>query len=74
MILYPQLPHAAAEHLVEQRRRLSVQQAASMGDNGTRALFESILNDEEAHIDWLEAQLDQIRLMGIENYLAQQVG
>lgn len=52
----------------------AVQQAASLGDNGTRALFESILNDEEAHIDWLEAQLDQIRLMGIENYLAQQVG
>ena len=52
----------------------AVQLAASLGDNGTRALFESILNDEEAHIDWLEAQLDQIRLMGVENYLAQQVG
>jgi len=51
----------------------AVQQAASLGDNGTRSLFESILNDEEEHIDWLEAQLDQIRLMGIENYLAQQV-
>lgn len=52
----------------------AVQLAASLGDNGTRALFESILNDEEVHIDWLEAQLDQIRLMGVENYLAQQVG
>jgi len=51
----------------------AVQQAASLGDNGTRSLFESILIDEEEHIDWLEAQLDQIRLMGIENYLAQQV-
>lgn len=52
----------------------AVQLAASLGDNGSRALFESILHDEEVHIDWLEAQLDQIRLMGIENYLAQQVG
>ena len=51
----------------------AVQLAASLGDNGTRTLLETILNDEEAHIDWLEAQLDQIQLMGIEKYLAQQV-
>ncbi|BAJ64736.1 bacterioferritin [Anaerolinea thermophila] len=43
------------------------------GDNGSRALLESILNDEEDHIDWLEAQLDQIRQMGLENYLSQQL-
>ncbi|GAP15611.1 bacterioferritin [Longilinea arvoryzae] len=52
----------------------AVQQAASLGDNGSRALFESILKDEEAHIDWIEAQLDQINQMGIQNYLAQQMG
>jgi bacterioferritin len=45
-----------------------------LGDNGTRELLDSILADEEVHIDWLEAQLDQIGQMGIENYLAQQVG
>ncbi len=43
-----------------------------LGDNGTRELFESILMDEERHIDWLEAQLDQIRQMGIQNYLVEQ--
>lgn len=48
--------------------------AVAAGDNGSRALFESILQDEEAHIDWLEAQLDQISQMGIQNYLAQQLG
>jgi bacterioferritin len=44
-----------------------------LGDNGTRELLESILKDEEAHIDWLEAQLDQIAQMGVETYLVEQV-
>jgi bacterioferritin len=45
-----------------------------VGDNGTRELLESILKDEENHIDWLEAQLDQIKQMGIQNYLVEQLG
>ena len=44
-----------------------------LGDNGTREMLESILKDEENHLDWLEAQLDQIKQMGIQNYLADQV-
>jgi bacterioferritin len=47
--------------------------AADVGDNGSRELFESILKDEEDHIDWIEAQLDQIKQMGIQNYLEKQV-
>jgi bacterioferritin len=43
------------------------------GDNGTRALLEKILVEEEEHVDWLEAQLLQIQTIGIENYLAQQI-
>lgn len=50
-----------------------IQQCRDEGDNGTRALFEGILVDEERHVDWLEAQLELIRQIGIENYLAQQV-
>jgi len=45
-----------------------------VGDNGTRELLEAILKDEERHIDWLEAQLDQIRDIGTEMYLAEQIG
>ena len=52
----------------------SIRLAAELGDNGTRELLESILKDEEAHIDWLEAQLDQTRQMGLANYLVEQVG
>jgi bacterioferritin len=43
--------------------------AVELGDNGSRDLFESILKDEERHIDWLEAQLDQIDQVGLQNYL-----
>jgi bacterioferritin len=48
--------------------------AAQAADNGTREMLESILKDEENHIDWLEAQLDQIKQMGIQNYLVEQLG
>jgi bacterioferritin len=51
----------------------AVRQAVELGDNGSRALLESILQDEENHIDWLEAQLDQIEQMGYQNYLTEQL-
>jgi bacterioferritin len=47
--------------------------AVEVGDNGTRELFESILKDEEDHVDWLETQLDQIAQMGIADYLGEQL-
>jgi bacterioferritin len=48
--------------------------AVELADNGTRELMESILREEEEHIDWIEAQLDQINQMGIQNYLVEQLG
>ncbi|HTO75691.1 MAG TPA: bacterioferritin [Thermoanaerobaculia bacterium] len=47
--------------------------AVDKKDNGSRALFERILVEEEEHIDWLEAQIQQIKDLGTENYLAQQI-
>ena len=49
-----------------------IKRAVELGDNGTRELLESILKDEEAHIDWIEAQLDQIKQMGLAPYLSEQ--
>ncbi|MBZ5631376.1 MAG: bacterioferritin [Acidobacteriia bacterium] len=43
-------------------------------DNGSRELLKQILTDEEHHVDWLEGQLHVIKEMGIQNYLAQQLG
>ncbi len=51
----------------------AIKLAAEAGDNATRDMLEEILHDEEDHVDWLEAQLDQIQQMGLQNYLAQQI-
>jgi len=32
-----------------------------------------MIASEETHVDWLESQLETIRQVGIENYLAQQI-
>jgi bacterioferritin len=44
-----------------------------LGDHGSRELIEDNLEGEEEHLDWLEAQLDQINQMGLQNYLLAQV-
>jgi bacterioferritin len=50
-----------------------IELARSLGDNGTRELFEKILISEEEHVDWLEAQLNLIAQVGETQYLAQQM-
>ena len=51
----------------------SIKLTVETGDNGTRELLDSILKAEESHLDWLEAQLDQIKQMGLGNYLEHQI-
>jgi bacterioferritin len=44
------------------------------GDNATADFLKDILKDEEEHVDELETQLSLIDQLGLENYLAQQMG
>lgn len=62
-----------AEQGAVQAYNKGIQLAVEVADNGTRELLESILKDEEDHLDWLEAQLEQIEQMGIQNYLVEQM-
>jgi bacterioferritin len=48
--------------------------AGDVGDEGSADLLVKILGDEENHIDWGEKQQTQIEQMGLENYLAMQIG
>ena len=51
----------------------SIKVAQQAGDNASRELFERLLKDEEEHVDFLEAQLHQIKEIGYERYLSQQI-
>jgi bacterioferritin len=51
----------------------AVRIAREEGDNASRELFERLLKDEEEHVDWLEAQVYQIKEIGYERYLSQQI-
>src|SRR5262245_58954950 len=43
------------------------------GDDVSRNLFTLLLKDEEEHVDWLEAQMHQIKEIGYERYLTMQL-
>ena len=42
-------------------------------DNASRELMERMVVESEQSIDWAEAQLDLMKMVGTENYLAQQM-
>jgi len=64
--------HAAEDGAVKSYND-GIKLCVELGDNGTREMLESILKDEERHIDWIEAQMDQIKRMGVQNYLVEQI-
>jgi bacterioferritin len=47
----------------------AIRASREAGDDTSRDLFSKLLRDEEEHVDWLEAQLHQIKEMGYERYL-----
>lgn len=51
-----------------------VELCTKLKDNGTRELVEPILSESEEHVDWLETQLHLIGTVGLQNYLAEQMG
>ena len=55
------------------RLNKNIETCNELDDNNTRHLLEEILEDEEEHIDWIEAQLSLIEQVGTQNYLAAQI-
>lgn len=58
------------EAVVQYNQAVNICSAAA--DAGSRELFEHMIADEERHADFLEAQLQTIKDVGLPNYLAQQ--
>jgi bacterioferritin len=54
--------------------REAIAYSESCSDYVSRDLFDSILDSEEEHVDWLETQLDLIERVGLENYQQSQMG
>lgn len=63
-----ELEHRAIKFLND-----GIEAARKVGDNGSEDLMTKILVAEEEHTDWLETQLELIRQVGEQNYLAQQM-
>ena len=63
----------AVEHEAIPRLNRGIALCVEVGDNGTREMLAEILVSEEEHVDWLETQLETIRQIGMEHYLAQQL-
>jgi bacterioferritin len=51
----------------------AIELCRSLGDDGSRELLADLLEGEEEHANWIEAQLTLIAQVGEANYLAQQI-
>ncbi len=50
-----------------------IEQCRRAGDNGSADLLEDILEGEEEHANWIEAQLSLVEQVGVGGYLAEQI-
>jgi bacterioferritin len=64
----------AAEHSARNLYQEAATHCHSVKDYVSRDLFESLMKDEEHHIDFLETQLDLIKRIGLELYTQKHVG
>jgi len=58
----------ALEHDAVPLLREAIAYCETVKDYVSRELFESILESEEEHIDWLETQIELVDRVGIQNY------
>ncbi len=63
----------ALEYSAIQFLNQGIEAARAAHDNSTESMMTKILVSEEEHTDWIESQLELIRQIGEQNYLAQQV-
>ena len=56
-----------------ERLNAGIATCVDSGDHGSRELLDDILEGEEAHADWIETQLELLRQVGEQHYLAQQI-
>ncbi len=64
----------ALEHAALPDLKAAIAHCESVGDYVSRELFESILESEEEHIDWLETQLALMDRLGETPYLQTKIG
>jgi bacterioferritin len=64
----------AAEHSARNLYQEAATYCHSVKDYVTRDMFESVMKDEEDHIDFLETQLDLIKRVGLELYTQKHMG
>jgi len=50
-----------------------VEHCTKVADFTTRHMLEDMVKDVDAHIDWIEVQLETIKQVGLENYLSEQI-
>ena len=62
----------AAEMSAVMNYNKAIKLAMEVSDNATKELLESILQDEDAHVDVIEEKQDQISQMGIQLFLTTQ--
>ena len=62
------------EHEAHPLLKEAIAHSENVGDYVSRELFESILESEEEHIDWLETNIGLIDRVGLQNYLQSQMG
>jgi len=63
----------ALEYDAQKKFNQAIALVVELGDNGTREMLDAMLESEEEHIDWLEAQLTLVEQVGEKMYLAQQI-